>query len=269
MNFHKRHIVHPGSRVALNRIDPADTAGFHKGHRTKKDLATTLASLDEIQYRLYADAKHSLLVIFQALDAGGKDGTIRHVMSGLNPQGVRVASFKVPTAEELSHDFLWRISRALPRKGEIGIFNRSHYEDVLVVRVHNLVPPSVWSLRYRQINDFERRLTESGVTILKFFLFISKDEQKRRFKARINMPTKRWKLSPSDFEERLRWPDYISAYQDALSKCSTPHAPWFIIPANHKWYRNLAVSHIILEAMDRLDLRYPRPTFDPRKFKLR
>jgi PPK2 family polyphosphate:nucleotide phosphotransferase len=269
MNFSKLHIVEPGTRVRLDKIDPAGTAGLRKGHRTRQDLEKTIAGMDETQYLLYADGKHALLVILQAMDAGGKDGTIRHVMCGLNPQGVRVTSFKVPTAEELAHDFLWRIGKAVPRIGEIGIFNRSQYEDVLVVRVHRLVPESVWFKRYEQINNFERLLADSNLTILKFFLHISKEEQKRRLKMRLATPTKRWKLSASDFEERKRWPDYMRAYEDALSKCSTRFAPWFIIPADHKWYRNLAVSHIVLDALKKLNLKYPKPSFGLGKYKMR
>jgi PPK2 family polyphosphate:nucleotide phosphotransferase len=269
MNFCKRHIVEPGTHLRLDKIDPADTGGLHKGHHTRQELGKTIASLDETQYLLYADGKHALLIILQAMDAGGKDGTIRHVMSGLNPQGVHVTPFKVPTADELAHNFLWRIGKAVPRTGEIGIFNRSQYEDVLVVRVHQLVPESVWSKRYEQINNFERLLADSNVTILKFFLHISKEEQRRRLRMRLATPRKRWKLAASDFEERKLWPDYMRAYEDALSKCSTSRAPWFIIPADHKWYRNLAVSHIVLDALEKLDLKYPRPSFDLSKYKLR
>jgi PPK2 family polyphosphate:nucleotide phosphotransferase len=269
MNFRKRHIVEPGTQVKLDKIDTADTGGLHRGHRTRQELEKTIASLDKTQYLLYADGRHALLIILQAMDAGGKDGTIRHVMSGLNPQGVHVTSFKVPTAEELAHNFLWRIGKAVPRTGEIGIFNRSQYEDVLVVRVHELVLESVWSKRYKQINNFERLLADSNVTILKFFLHISKEEQRRRLKLRLATPTKRWKLSASDFEERKRWPDYMRAYEDALSRCSTRYAPWFIIPADHKWYRNLAVSHIVLDALEKLNLKYPRPSFDLKKYRLR
>jgi PPK2 family polyphosphate:nucleotide phosphotransferase len=269
MNFRKRHIVDPGTQVRLDKIDPADTGDLHKGHRTLQELGKTIASLDEIQYLLYADGKHALLIILQAMDAGGKDGTIRHVMSGLNPQGVHVTSFKVPTAGELAHNFLWRIGKAVPRTGEIGIFNRSQYEDVLVVRVHQLVPESVWSKRYEQINNFERLLVDSNVTILKLFLHISKEEQRRRLKMRLGTPRKRWKLAASDFEERKLWPDYMRAYEDALSKCSTSRAPWFIIPADHKWYRNLAVSHIVLGALEELNLKYPKSSFDLKKYRLR
>jgi len=196
--------------------------------------------------------------VLQGIDAGGKDGTIRHVMSGLNPQGVTVTSFKVPEGEEKRHDYLWRVHRAVPEWGDIGIFNRSHYEDVLVVRVHELVPKSVWSKRYDQINDFERMLSENGVRILKFFLLIGKDEQAKRFAARLDDPTKNWKFSAGDTKERKFWDDYMQAYEDAINKCSTPAAPWYVIPANHKWFRNLAVAQILRDEMRAMKLQYPK-----------
>ena len=196
------------------------------------------------------------------MDAGGKDGTIRSIMSGVNPQGVQVTSFKKPTAEELSHDFLWRIHRAVPPLGMIGIFNRSHYEDVLVVRVHNLVARSVWEKRYDQINDFERLLADNGVTILKFYLHISKDEQKKRLEARLDQPHKRWKFNPADLAERARWDDYMQAFETAFNQCSTESAPWYIVPANKKWYRNLVISQQIVETLAGLNLKYPEPAAD-------
>jgi PPK2 family polyphosphate:nucleotide phosphotransferase len=202
------------------------------------------------------------------MDAGGKDGTIRHVMSGLNPQGCRVSSFKVPTEEELAHDYLWRIHRAVPGKGEIGIFNRSHYGDVLVVRVHNLVPKRVWSKRYDQINAFENILAENGVTIVKFFLHISKDEQKQRLQERLDDSSKHWKVSAADFEERKYWDDYTEAYEDVLSRCSTPWAPWYVIPANRKWFRNLAVAGILVSTLEDMDMRFPKSKLDLSKFSL-
>jgi PPK2 family polyphosphate:nucleotide phosphotransferase len=211
-----------------------------------------------MQNVLYAESRRSVLIVLQGIDAGGKDGTIRHVMSGLNPQGVSVTSFKVPEGEEKRHDYLWRVHRAVPEWGKIGIFNRSHYEDVLVVRVHNLVPKSVWSQRYDQINDFERMLTENGVHILKFLLLISKDEQARRFKARLADKTKNWKFSPADTKERKFWDDYMRAYEDVLTKCSTDYAPWHVVPANHKWFRNLAVAQVICEEMTAMKLKYPK-----------
>ncbi len=269
MSIQENVIVPPAKKVRLDRHDPDATFGWKKSDRTMAELGKVLKRLDDIQYLLYAEEKHALLVVLQSVDAGGKDGTIRHVMSGLNPQGCRVTSFKVPTAEEASHDFLWRVHKAVPGKGEIGIFNRSHYEDVLVVRVHRLVPEAVWSKRYHQINEFERTLAESSVTILKFFLHISRDEQRERLRERLEDPTKRWKISPADFEERKLWDEYQKAYEDALSHCSTPWAPWYIIPANKKWFRNLAVSHITLKALEGMKMKYPKPSFDLSRFKLR
>jgi len=259
MKLAKQLIVKPGQKVKLSKHDPDFTAGLKKKKDAEKHLARNIARLDELQYLLYAEDKHALLIVLQAIDAGGKDGTIRHVMSGINPQGCRVTSFKVPSAEEADHDFLWRIHKAVPPKGEIGIFNRSHYEEVLVVRVHGLVPKSVWSERYDHINRFEENLAHSGVTILKFFLHISKDEQKARFQDRLDDPDKNWKVSPADFAERKHWDDYMAAFEDALSRCSTKHAPWFIIPANHKWFRNLAVSQIIVETLEGLKMKFPPP----------
>jgi PPK2 family polyphosphate:nucleotide phosphotransferase len=260
--------VKPGSRVKLVDSHANDTHGYNK-EKAERELQSHQARMAEFQELLYACKKQALLIILQALDAGGKDGTIRHVMSGVNPQSCQVTSFKAPTAEELGHDFLWRVHKAVPIKGNIGIFNRSHYEDVLVVRVHKLVPKSVWSKRYAYINGFERVLADSGVKILKFFLHISKDEQKKRIEQRIKDPTKRWKLAPSDFEERKYWNDYQQAYEDALNRCSTKWAPWFIIPADKKWYRNLAVSQIMVETLESMRMKFPKPTFDPSKLKLR
>jgi PPK2 family polyphosphate:nucleotide phosphotransferase len=224
--------------------------------------------LRELQHLLYADRRHSLLIVLQALDAGGKDGTIRHVMSGVNPQGCEVTSFKAPSHEDLDHDFLWRVHHAVPRRGDIGIFNRSHYEDVLVVRVHKIVPKSVWPERYEQINDFEKMLTANGVTILKFFLHISKDEQLRRFQSRLSDPAKNWKLSLPDFSEREHWDEYMEAYEDALTKCSTKNAPWYVIPSNQKWFRNYAISCIVIEALERMKLKFPPASIDVSQIKL-
>ena len=204
----------------------------------------------------------ALLVVLQGIDAGGKDGTIRHVMTGLNPQGVQVTPFKVPEGEETRHDYLWRIHRAVPERGKIGIFNRSHYEDVLVVRVHSLVPKSEWSRRYDQINDFERMLAQNRVRIIKFLLYISKEEQAVRFRQRLDDKTKNWKFSPADIKEREYWDQYIAAYNDMLRKCSTADAPWYVIPANHKWFRNLAVSEIMRQTLESMDLKYPKPVAD-------
>jgi PPK2 family polyphosphate:nucleotide phosphotransferase len=250
-------VVTPGKKVRLDRIDPNDTHGIDKAAAEKR-FNKDCADLLELQTVLYAEARRSVLVVLQGIDASGKDGTIRHVMSGLNPQGVTVTSFKAPDGEEKRHDYLWRVHRAVPEWGKIGIFNRSHYEDVLVVRVHNLVEKAVWSKRFEQINDFERMLTESGVRILKFFLWIGKDEQKKRFEARLDDPTKNWKFSADDTKERKFWDEYIVAYEDMLAKCSTEAAPWYVVPANHKWFRNLAVAQILRDEMRGMKLAYPK-----------
>jgi PPK2 family polyphosphate:nucleotide phosphotransferase len=259
MKFVHKLMVKPGTDVRLADYDPDDTFGHTDDDSAHARLAKTLARLDDLQYLMYAEKKRALLIVLQAMDAGGKDGTIRHVMSGVNPQGCRVTPFKQPTAEELAHDFLWRIHQAVPEKGMFGIFNRSHYEDVLVVRVHKMVPKKIWKRRYEEINRFEKLLADSGVTILKFFLHISKKEQKRRFDERISDANKNWKISPADFAERKFWKDYQAAYEDALSRCSTEYAPWFVIPANHKWFRNAAVSRIIVETLESFDMKFPKP----------
>ena len=255
-------LVPPDTRVDLTEYDPDYSSDYQSKQDTKADLKRNAKLLQELQRVLWAEGKHSLLIVLQAMDAGGKDGTIRHVFRGVNPQGCQVTSFKVPTKEELAHDYLWRIHKATPRRGYMGIFNRSHYEDVLVVRVHNLVPPEVWQQRYEQINHFEKLLADTGTTILKFFLHISKEEQKQRFEARLKDPRKNWKFSMGDVEERGYWDDYMRAFEEALSRCSTPWAPWYVIPANHKWYRNVAVSQIIIETLQRLDMKYPPPLPD-------
>jgi PPK2 family polyphosphate:nucleotide phosphotransferase len=271
MKFHSKLVVPPHEKVRLKDYDPAETYGYEKGHesdqRDEKLMQKTIQRLDELQYTLYAEGKRSLLIILQGMDTAGKDGTIRHVMSGASPQSCKVASFKVPSSHEQAHDFLWRIHEAVPEKGNIGIFNRSHYEDVLVVRVHKLVPKSVWSQRYDEISRFEKYLTENGTTILKFFLHIGKDEQKKRIEDRIANPAKHWKLSPADLKEREFWDNYTEAYEDAISQCSTKYAPWFIIPANHKWFRNLAVSKIVVEALEKMDPQYPTPEVDIDRLK--
>jgi PPK2 family polyphosphate:nucleotide phosphotransferase len=254
-------IVKPGSKFKLEEFDPGNTCGFDKAD-CDHHLTKNIERLAELQYRLYAEAKRSVLVVLQGIDAGGKDGTIKHVMSGLNPQGVTVTSFKVPEGAEKRHDYLWRIHQAVPEWGKIGIFNRSHYEDVLVVRVHDIVPKKVWSERYDQINDFERMLSASGVHIVKFLLYISKDEQAKRFHQRVDDKQKNWKFSPSDLKEREYWDEYIDAYEDMLRKCSKRHAPWYVIPANNKWFRNLAVSQILCDTLEGMDLKFPKSTAD-------
>ena len=268
-NFSKELIIKQGQKVNLRQFDSGNTLGLEKDRSTKANLAKTLEKLDRLQYLLYADHKHALLVVFQGLDAAGKDGAIRGVMSGVNPQGCRVSSFKPPSPEEAAHDFLWRVHKAVPPYGDIGIFNRSHYEDVLVVRVHNLVPKDVWAKRYAQINEFEAILDANNIRIVKFFLHISKDEQKKRFMERIDDADKRWKISQADFNERRFWDEYTEAYEDALARCSTKRAPWFVIPADKKWFRNLAVSHIIVETLEDMRLKFPPPTIDVKKLKWR
>jgi PPK2 family polyphosphate:nucleotide phosphotransferase len=257
----KKLVVKPGSRIKLRDID----AGYHGHHESHQealpDIQSHIQRIDRLEYLMYAEKKHSLLIVLQGLDAAGKDGVIRHVLTGMNPQGCRVTGFKQPTSEELNHDFLWRVEPHVPGKGEVAIFNRSYYEDVLVVRVHQLAPVSVWSKRYKLINDFEKLLAvENDTTMLKFLLYISKDEQLARFKQRLDDTSRRWKISESDYEERKYWADYVEAFEDMLHKTSTPHAPWFVIPSNHKWFRDLAISHIIGRTLEDLDMKLPKPT---------
>jgi PPK2 family polyphosphate:nucleotide phosphotransferase len=250
--------VDPNDRVDLSRLDPAD---FHGWKKSDAEDATKeqIGRLEDLQDRLWAEATDAVLVVLQGIDASGKDGAIRRVMTAFNPQGCYVASFKVPTPEEAAHDFLWRVHRRVPGKGEIAIFNRSHYEEVLIVRVHELVPRSVWSGRYALIRDFERLLTETGTTIVKFFLHIDRDEQRKRFQERFDNPRKRWKFSLGDLEERKRWDDYMRAYEDALSKTSTNEAPWYVIPSNRNWFRDLAISTILADTIAALKPDYPDP----------
>lgn len=269
MDFAKKLVARPGKKVRLSKFDPEDTFGYSKDSKTKELTEKHLKKLDALQALLYAENKRALLIVLQGMDAAGKDGTIRHVMSGVNPQGCHVTSFKVPSHEESEHDFLWRAHLAAPGRGQIGIFNRSHYEDVLVVRVHKLADRNVWGKRFDQINMFETLLADNGIAVLKFFLHISKNEQKKRFQERIDDPSHQWKLSPADFAERDFWDDYVEAYEEALTKCSTDTAPWYIIPADHKWFRNLAVSSIVLQTLEGFDMKYPKPAFDISKFKLK
>ncbi len=254
----QRYRVEPGTDIDLDLIDPRDGSAFagskKEGRRRTKHLNKRLEQLQEL---LYAEGTHRVLVVLQAMDTGGKDGTISHVFDGTNPQGVKVASFKKPTPEELAHDYLWRVHPHTPGSGEITIFNRSHYEDVLVVRVHDLVAESVWSRRYDQINAFEKRLADEGTTILKFFLHISKEEQRERLQARLDEPTKRWKFSKADLAERDFWDTYRQAYEAVLEKTSTPWAPWYVVPADRKWYRNLVISSVLVETLEGLNMRYP------------
>jgi PPK2 family polyphosphate:nucleotide phosphotransferase len=252
--------VKPGQRIDLSKLDPDDHSAFAGSKKAAlAKTASFVKDLDRLQELLYAEHKHKLLIVFQGTDTAGKDGTIRHVFSGVNPQGVRVASFKVPTAEELAHDFLWRIHKQTPGAGEIVIFNRSHYEDVLVVRVHGLISGAECRRRYANINAFEQTLVDEGTTILKFFLHIDKAEQKKRLEARLADKTKIWKFNPEDLKERARWRDYIRAYEDALTETNTADAPWYIIPANRKWYRNFLISQILVECLKDLKMAYPKP----------
>ena len=259
-----RYRVKPGQQVKLDDWDPNDKSLTDLDKKDGEEALDELNDeLEKLQELLYAGQKHKLLIILQGMDTSGKDGVIRHVFDGVNPQGVRVASFKTPTAEELSHDYLWRIHKQTPRKGEMVIFNRSQYEDVLVVRVHSLVPEAVWKKRYDQINEFERLLAEEGVTILKFYLHIDKKEQKERLQARLDEPDKNWKFNPGDLEERKLWPEYQKAYEDALSKTSTEYAPWYIVPSNRKWYRNLVIGNILVKTLKDLDMKLPAVDFNP------
>jgi len=264
-----RFRVRPGERVKLRRYDPADTRPFKNKEKASGRLEHGIERLIALQERLYAADRWALLLIFQALDAAGKDSAIKHVMSGLNPQGTEVFAFKRPSDEEIDHDYLWRTTKALPERGRIGIFNRSYYEEVLVVRVHSEIlerqklPPSlvtrrIWNQRFEDINAFERYLSRNGTLILKFFLHVSKDMQRRRLLARLNEPSKNWKFDTADLGERAHWDDYRRAYEEALSSTSTPEAPWFIIPADHKWFTRLAIADVIVAVLDRLDLGFPK-----------
>jgi len=246
------------NKLKLSKLDTGATEGIKDKKDAREELAKTTVQLDELQYKLYAESKTALLVVFQAMDTAGKDGVIRKVFGPINPQGVRVNSFKQPTPVELAHDYLWRIHHVTPAKGMIGIFNRSHYEDVLVHKVHKLVPDDVIEQRYRQINDFERHLTENGTVVLKFFLHISSDEQKKRLQARLDNPKKRWKFEANDLVERKLWERYQDAYQAILDNCAFADAPWYVIPADNKWYRDWAVSNIIVRELERIDPKYPK-----------
>lgn len=264
MEKHMNHYkVVSKKKVSLAAWDPDDCGEFvNQKDEARNKLEQLTKQLEALQELLYAEHKHKILVVLQGMDTSGKDGTIRHVFEGVNPQGVRVAGFKVPTPIELDHDYLWRVHKQVPAKGELVIFNRSHYEDVLVVRIHNLVPPEIWSARYDQINEFERLLSEEGTTIIKFYLHIDKDEQKQRLQDRIDEPDKRWKFNPGDLKERLLWNDYIRAYEDVLSKTSTDWAPWYVVPANRKWYRNFVVASVIVDTLTGLNMQIPQNDYD-------
>jgi PPK2 family polyphosphate:nucleotide phosphotransferase len=254
----KQLMVKPGEKVDLATLDCGDTLG-RKKDEAEVAIAAALTRLTDLQERIYAEAKHAVLIVLQGIDAAGKDGTIRVIAGAFNPQGTPVTSFKEPTPIELAHDYLWRIHSAVPEKGQIGIFNRSHYEQVLIVRVHNLEPESQWRRHYGEIRDWERMLTLEGVTILKFFLAIDKDTQRQRFQDRVDDPTKRWKFSMSDIAERKFWDEYQAAFQEMLRETSTDYAPWYLIPANRNWLRNLAIGEIVADALDELNPQYPEP----------
>ncbi|MCL4554405.1 MAG: polyphosphate kinase 2 family protein [Actinobacteria bacterium] len=256
-------------RVKLKDWEPGDTSAYSGGkEQAPQELDRLRQSLVTLQETLWAEKRRSVLVILQAMDTGGKDGTISHVLTGLNPQGVYVQGFGVPSTEELEHDYLWRAHEHTPQRGKIGVFNRSYYEDVLVVRVHELVPKGVWSRRYDHINAFERLLSDEGTTVLKFFLNISKAEQKQRLEERLAQTDKRWKFNPDDLAERRLWDKYQEAYEVVLSRTSTEYAPWYIVPSDHKWYRNLVVSSALANTMQRMDLQVPKITFDPQKVRI-
>ena len=253
-----RYRISPGTQVKLSDHDPRDTAEFLDGKTAgKARLKEMNRELESLQELLYAEGKRKILVVLQGMDTSGKDGAIRHVFEGVNPQGVKVAAYGVPSKQELDHDYLWRIHRRVPKRGEITIFNRSHYEDVLVVKVRGLAPPDRVERRYAQIAEFERMLAEEGTTILKFFLYISKEEQKQRLQERLDRPEKNWKFNPGDLVERGFWDDYIAAYETALTRTSTENAPWYVVPADRKWYRNLVLANVLIETLKGLDMQYP------------
>lgn len=262
MNYSEQFKVLPGARVKLKEIDTVFKDHGMSHEEAAAEVEQYRKRLRELQEMLYVERRRSLLICLQAMDTGGKDGTINHVLGAMNPQGCRVVGFRQPSPEELAHDFLWRAHRAAPARGEVVVFNRSHYEDVLIVRVHDLVPDKIWAGRYGQINDFEKCLAEHGTHLLKFYLHISKEEQLKRFKERLEDPTKQWKISEADYKERKCWDDYMAAYEDALSHCSTEHAPWFVIPGDQKWFRNLAVAQIVVEHLEEMKMTYPKPAVD-------
>jgi PPK2 family polyphosphate:nucleotide phosphotransferase len=257
-NHEKKFLVAPGAKVKLEDYDPSSDGKLESHKKALPDIEKHLEKMDRLQYLLYSEGKHSLLIVLQGLDGAGKDGVIRHVMTGMNPAGCTVTAFKQPDPEALAHDFLWRVHPHVPAKGQVAIFNRSHYEDVLVVRVHKLVPEEEWLKRYDLINNFERLLVaENNTTILKFFIHISKEEQLSRFKNRLEDPTHNWKISESDYKEREYWKEYKEAYEELLHKTSTEHAPWFVIPSNHKWFRDLTISQIITNRLEQLGMKTP------------
>src|SRR3954468_16075708 len=261
-----RYRVEPGERFSIADHDPADTGGFSGGEEVEREYSGLRERIADLQERLYAEEKRSLLIVLQGIDAAGKDGTLRHVMRGTNPSGVRVYSFKEPSSEELAHDFLWRYHQSTPADGMIGVFNRSHYEDVLVVRVKDLAPEELWRSRYDSINDFERMLVREGTTILKFFLHISRDRQLEKFRERLERPDKYWKWSDNDIKEREHWDEYQQAYEDALNATSTPWAPWYVVPADHRWFRNYVVARVFAATLEAMNPRFPEPPQEIKAF---
>lgn len=257
MNYTNKLIVKPGTKVRLNQFDPASHGHGDAAQEAGQELEAVKAKIGALQRQMYGDNQHSLLIVLQGLDAAGKDGVCWHVISGMDPQGCKVQGFKAPTAAEAAHDFLWRIHPHAPGKGEVAVFNRSHYEDVLVVRVDGLAPEARWKKRFEHINAFEKMLVDEGTTVLKFFLHISKDEQKERLQERLDDPSKNWKFDPNDLKVREKWDAYQRAYEDVLSQTSTEAAPWYIVPANKKWYRNLVITEVLVATLERLGLHFP------------
>jgi PPK2 family polyphosphate:nucleotide phosphotransferase len=263
-----KYLVTPGKKFKLKDFKTNDTGDFKDRQDAERESKKNLDKLHDLQEVLYAEGKHAILIVLQAMDAGGKDGTIEHIFSGMNPQGCRVTSFKAPTPLEKAHDFLWRIHTHVPEKGMFGIFNRSHYESLLVERVRGYAPKDVWKKRYDHVNNFERLLADEGTTVVKFYLCISKEEQAERLQARLDEPKKNWKFNPADLEERKYWDDYMDAFNDVLEKCSTEHAPWYVIPSDKKWYRNYVISDILLRTVQALDPKFPEPIADVSKYKI-
>ncbi|HEX4021328.1 MAG TPA: polyphosphate kinase 2 family protein [Acidobacteriaceae bacterium] len=268
MKTNRSYRVKPHEKVRLSHVSSSYTGKYKSEKEAKADLEDHRAKLDALQELLTAEVKHAVLVVLQGMDTAGKDGTIRHIFTGVNPQGCDVTPFKVPTPLEARHDFLWRAHKAIPPRGKIGIFNRSHYEDVLVTRVHKLITEDEARTRMKEIVHFEQMLARNGVTILKFFLHISHEEQTRRLRERLDNTDKQWKMSPADFAERRYWPDYQKAYEDVLTHTSRKHAPWFIVPSDHKWYRNVFISGVMVQALRDLKMKYPKPSFDASKIRL-
>lgn len=266
----EKYWVKPGSRIDLSKVESNDKSLFQGEDKAEGEpqFQKLQNELQDLQKMLYAQNKHRILVVMQAMDTGGKDGCIKHVFSHIDPQGIHVCSFKKPSEDELSYDFLWRVHAKVPKRGQLVIFNRSHYEDIIAVRVKKLFPDEVWKRRQQHVIDFERMLTDEGTTIVKIFLHISKDEQKRRLESRLSNPAKHWKFNPDDLADRVLWDDFMTAYEDVMSITSTPFAPWFVVPADRKWYRNLCVARIMLDTMKKLDMKFPAITWDPRSVRI-